>query len=128
MFGDVAAFSSFSTNDVAAAKKFYGDDLGIELSEDEMGSVALHFANGHRVFIYPKEDHVPASFTVLNFPVDNLEKAVDFLASKGVTFERYEGADDKGIHRDDFGPAIAWFKDPAGNFISVLSDLQDRPG
>ena len=127
MFGDVAAFSSFSTNDVAAAKKFYGDDLGIKVSDEMMG-LALHFANDHRVFIYTKEDHVPATFTVLNFPVNDIEKAVDFLAAKGVTFERYEGADDKGIHRDDQGPAIAWFKDPAGNFLSVLSDVENQSG
>jgi len=127
MFGDVAAFSSFSTNDIAAAKKFYGDDLGIKVSDEMMG-LALHFANGHRVFIYPKEDHVPATYTVLNFTVNDLERAVDALAAKGVMFERYEGADDRGIHRDDQGPAIAWFKDPAGNFVSVLSDLQDRSG
>ena len=127
MFGDVAAFSSFSTNDIAAAKRFYGDDLGIKVSDEMMG-LALRFANGHSVFIYPKDDHAPSTYTVLNFPVDDIEKAVDALTAKGVTFERDEGADDKGIHRDDFGPAIAWFKDPAGNFISVLSDLQDRPG
>ena len=127
MFEDVSAFSGFSTNDIAAAKKFYGDDLGIEVSDEMMG-LALRFPNGHRVFIYPKEDHVPATYTVLNFPVDDIEKAVDALTAKGVTFERYEGADDKGIHRDDFGPAIAWFKDPAGNFLSVLSDVENRSG
>jgi predicted enzyme related to lactoylglutathione lyase len=126
MFGDVAAFSSFSTNDVAAAKKFYGDDLGINVSDEMMG-LELRFANGHRVYIYPKEDHVPATYTVLNFPVNDIEKAVAALAAKGVTFESYEGADDKGIHRDDQGPAIAWFKDPAGNFVSILSELEDRP-
>ncbi len=127
MFGSVQAFSGFSTNDIAAAKKFYGDDLGIKVSDDMMGLV-LHFENGHRVFIYPKEDHEPATYTVLNFPVDNIEKAVAFLAAKGVAFERYEGADDRGIHRDDHGPAIAWFKDPAGNFLSVLSDVENQSG
>lgn len=121
MFGDVAAFSGFSVNDIPAAKKFYGDGLGLKVTE-EMSGLVLHLATGGRVFVYPKDDHVPATFTILNFPVDDIEKTVDQLAERGVTFERYQGADAKGIHRGDEGPAIAWFKDPAGNFLSVLKD------
>lgn len=121
MFGDVAAFSGFLVNDIPAAKEFYGDGLGLKVTE-EMSGLVLHLATGGRVFVYPKDDHVPATFTILNFPVDNIERAVDQLAERGVTFERYQGADAKGIHRGDEGPAIAWFKDPAGNFLSVLKD------
>jgi predicted enzyme related to lactoylglutathione lyase len=115
------AFSGFSTNDIPAARTFYADVLGLEVSED-MGLLNLKFAGGGRGIIYPKPNHEPASFTVLNFPVDDIEAAVDGLAAAGVTFERYEGQeqDKRGIARDPQGPAIAWFKDPAGNILSVL--------
>jgi predicted enzyme related to lactoylglutathione lyase len=118
------AFSGYSTNDVSAAKRFYGDTLGLETSES-MGGLGLRFPNGQRVFIYPKPNHEPATFTVLNFPVEDVEAAVDQLAAKGVTFERYPNMhqDAKGIMRSpgpDQGPDIAWFKDPAGNILSVL--------
>jgi catechol 2,3-dioxygenase-like lactoylglutathione lyase family enzyme len=118
------AFSGYSTNDVAAAKRFYRDVLGLATT-DSMGGLGLEFSNGQRVFIYPKPNHEAATFTVLNFPVDDLEAAVDDLTAKGVTFERYPGMDHdaKGIVHSpspDQGPDIAWFKDPAGNILSVL--------
>jgi catechol 2,3-dioxygenase-like lactoylglutathione lyase family enzyme len=123
MLKESKAFTSFSSNDIPAAKRFYGETLGIDVSE-EMGGLALHLGGGHEVFIYPKEDHEPASFTVLNFPVDDVERAVDGLTAAGVRFERYEGeiqTDEKGIARGgDDGPTIAWFKDPTGNILSVL--------
>ena len=119
------AFSSFSVDDVAKAKEFYGRTLEVEVSElPEMGLLQLGIANGGKVVIYPKPDHTPAAFTVLNFPVEDVDKAVDDLTARGVQFERYEGeivTDEKGIARDG-GPAIAWFRDPAGNILSVLED------
>jgi len=120
MFGDVHAFSGFSVDDLPRAKEFYAETLGLEVVEEPAG-LGLQLAGGGRVFVYPKgPDHVPATFTVLNFPVDDIEKAVDELAKRGITFERYPDTDEKGINRGDQGPAIAWFKDPAGNFLSVL--------
>ena len=121
MFKDSKAFSGYSSNDIPAAKQFYGETLGLNVT-DEMGGLGLHLTGGGEVFIYPKEDHVPATFTVLNFPVDDIGAAVDKLAAAGVAFERYDGfdQDEKGIARGDEGPAIAWFKDPAGNILSVL--------
>ncbi len=116
------AFSSFSVNDLAAAKEFYGQTLGIEVSEDEMG-LTLKIAGGNNIFIYPKDDHAPATFTVLNFPVDDIDAAVNGLKSKGVTLEHNEMTNEDGIARGiaaNMGPDIAWFKDPAGNFLSVL--------
>lgn len=126
MFRDTHAFSGFSVNDVQKARKFYSQTLGLEVSEvPEMQELLeLHLAGGAKVLIYPKPDHRPATFTILNFPVDNIEKAVDDLAKRGVRFERYEGemeTDEKGIFRGG-GPLIAWFKDPAGNILSVLED------
>ena len=120
MFGDSRAFSGFSTNDIAKAKEFYGKTLGLEVTE-ENGMLTLHLAGGGSVLIYGKDDHAPASFTVLNFPVDNVDQAVDGLTKAGVSFERYEGfdQDERGIMRDN-GPSIAWFKDPAGNILAVL--------
>jgi predicted enzyme related to lactoylglutathione lyase len=120
MFGKTHAFSSFSVSDIPAAKDFYGKTLGVEVDEMEGMGLNLKFPNGGRVFVYPKDDHSPATFTVLNFPVEDLEQAVDQLAGKGIKFEQYEGTDAKGINRGDEGPAIAWFKDPFGNFLSVL--------
>ena len=114
------AFSGFSTNDIAAARAFYADTLGVDVSE-ENGMLTLRLAGGGRVLIYPKPNHEPATFTVLNFPVDDIEATVDRLIAAGVAFERYLGAnqDERGINRDQ-GPAIAWFQDPAGNILSVL--------
>ncbi len=118
------AFSGFSVDDTARAREFYSESLGLEVTEAN-GMLTLHLAGGGRVLLYPKEDHQPASFTVLNLPVADIDAAVDELAAAGVTFERYEGVphDDKGIVRPpkpEYGPPIAWFKDPAGNILSVL--------
>lgn len=121
------AFSTFSADDIEKAKDFYGQVLGINVS-DEMEGLALRFNDGQNVFIYPKPDHQPATFTVLNFPVDDISSAVDKLIGKGVKFERFEGdikTDEQGIFwgkRENKGPNIAWFKDPAGNFLSVIED------
>lgn len=125
MFRDTKAFSSFSADDLAKATQFYGQTLGLSVSEKKEG-LELQIAGGGQVFIYPKPNHEPATFTVLNFPVDDIEKAVDELTASGVRFESYEGemkTDEKGIFRGasrDEGPDIAWFKDPAGNILSVL--------
>ena len=127
MFKDTKAFSSFSADDLKKAKEFYGQTLGLEVSETKEG-LGLHIAGGGQVFIYPKPNHEPASFTVLNFPVDDIEKAVDELTARGVRFESYEGemkTDEKGIFRGASrgeGPDIAWFKDPAGNILSVVGE------
>jgi len=121
MFKHSAAFSTFSVDDVPRAKQFYVDSLGLSVSE-EMGGLRLHLPDGVEVFVYPKPDHKPANFTVLNFIVDDIDVAVEELTNSGVKFEHYEGAlqtDDKGIFRGN-GPTIAWFKDPAGNILSVL--------
>ena len=120
MFRSSHAFSGFSTDDITKAREFYSGTLGLEVSE-ENGMLTLRLAGGGRVLIYPKPNHEPASFTVLNFPVDDIEPAVDALTKAGVVFERYEGAnqDERGINRDQ-GPPIAWFKDPAGNVLAVL--------
>ncbi|GGT98492.1 VOC family protein [Streptomyces coeruleorubidus] len=122
MFGTTKAYSGFSVNDIEAARKFYGDTLGIRVSE-EHGMLILHIAGGRDILVYPKEDHTPATYTILNFPVDDIEAAVDELSRKGVRFERYDHlkADDKGIFRGG-GPLIAWFTDPAGNVLSVLQE------
>ena len=121
MFKDTKAFSSFSANDLDQAKAFYGKKLGLEVSQTPEG-LDVRLAGGGQVFIYPKPNHEPASFTVLNFIVEDIDQAVDRLTSLGVRFEQYEGeikTDEKGIHRNA-GPKIAWFKDPAGNILSVL--------
>ncbi|MGW2214401.1 VOC family protein [Nonomuraea sp. NPDC001684] len=122
MFGKTKAFSGFSVNDLAAAKAFYGDTLGLAVSESN-GLLTLHIAGGTDILVYPKPDHVPATFTILNFPVDDIEQAVDALAARGVHFQRYDQlkTDEKGIFRGG-GPLIAWFTDPAGNVLSVLQD------
>ena len=121
MFNKTKAFSGFAVDDIAAAKKFYGETLGLDVSE-EYGMLTLHIDQGGDIMIYPKEDHTPATFTILNFPVVDVDQAVDQLSERGVTFERYEGfeQDEKGVARGDEGPAIAWFTDPAGNILSVL--------
>jgi catechol 2,3-dioxygenase-like lactoylglutathione lyase family enzyme len=122
MFGSTKAFSGFSVDDIAAAKAFYGETLGLRVSEQN-GLLTLHLAGDRDIIVYPKPDHVPATFTILNFPVPDIEAAVDELAGKGVRFERYDHlkADDKGIFRGG-GPLIAWFTDPAGNVLSVLQE------
>ena len=122
MVSNCEAFSTFSTNDMAKTKKFYGEVLGVKLKENSMGLLELDPEHCN-VLIYPKEDHTPAEFTVLNFYVPDIEKQVDELSSKGVQFEIYEGrlkTNEKGIHRETDGPAIAWFKDPAGNILSLI--------
>lgn len=118
-------FSSFSVNDLPKAKDFYGNLLGLKISENDMG--LLEIKNGDaRVLIYPKPNHHPADFTVLNIPVEDIDKAVDELNGKGVKFEQYDGeiqTDEKGISRSrKGGPNVAWFKDPAGNILSVLQE------
>lgn len=129
MFRDAKAFSSFSVDDTANVKAFYADTLGLNVTEQQEG-LGLQLAGGGSVFIYPKgESHSPATFTVLNFPVADIDAAVDALAQKGVRFERYEGMnqDEKGIARSDgaagSGPNIAWFTDPAGNILSVMDEM-----
>ena len=123
MFKDSHAFSGFSTDDIPKAKEFYQGTLGLDVTE-ENGMLTLTFPGGQTVLIYPKGDaHQPATFTVLNFPVDDIEAAVDGLVAAGVTFERYAemaNQDERGIARDEYGPPIAWFTDPAGNILSVL--------
>ena len=120
MLQNAPAFSGFSTSDLEGAKDFYGNVLGLEVSE-ENGLLDLKLGGGTSVLVYPKENHEPATFTVLNFPVDDVEKAVDELTGRGVRFEKYDGfpQDEKGIMRGE-GPDIAWFKDPSGNILSVL--------
>lgn len=115
------AFSGFSTDDIPRARKFYGTTLGLDVTE-ENGMLSLKFPGGHTVVVYPKDDHQPATFTVLNLEVADIDAAVDGLAESGVTFERYgetANQDERGIARE-YGPPIAWFKDPAGNILSVI--------
>ena len=121
MLADSKAFSGFAVPDVAEARQFYGETLGLRVSE-EHGMLQLHLAGGRDVIVYPKPDHTPASYTILNFPVDDVEATVDALTGRGVRFERYQGSDqdDKGIQRGG-GPLIAWFKDPAGNVLSIIA-------
>jgi predicted enzyme related to lactoylglutathione lyase len=122
MFKQTKAFSSFSVSDMKRAKEFYGETLGLEVSESN-GLLTLNVAGGTRIMIYPKPNHAAATFTILNFPVGDVEKTVDELTKRGVRFEQYEGdikTDAKGISRGAMGPPIAWFKDPAGNILSVL--------
>ncbi|HKZ19934.1 MAG TPA: VOC family protein [Acidimicrobiia bacterium] len=124
MFANTKAFSGFAVPNLKEAEKFYGDTLGIDISKGEMGDLVLNLTGGRDTFIYEKPDFEPATYTILNFVVDDVDRAVDQLSQKGVKFERYEGfdQDEKGIARGDQGPAIAWFKDPAGNILSVLED------
>ena len=121
MFDASKAFSGFSVDDIAAAKSFYGDTIGLDVSE-EHGLLWLRIGQGSGVLVYPKPDHTPAAFTILNFAVADIDEAVDELTKRGVRFVRYEGfeQDEKGIHRGDEGPPIAWFTDPAGNVLAVL--------
>jgi predicted enzyme related to lactoylglutathione lyase len=123
MLGQSRAFSGFAVDDLGAAQRFYGETLGVstEVLDEENGVMQLNLAGDRNTIIYQKPDFVPATYTVLNFPVDDIDATVDGLASRGVAFERYDGMeqDDKGIARGP-GPEIAWFKDPAGNVLSVL--------
>jgi catechol 2,3-dioxygenase-like lactoylglutathione lyase family enzyme len=124
MFKVTKAFPSFSVDDLKKAKRFYGDTLGLEVAEKTEG-LEIHADGGTEVFIYPKDNHKPATYTILNFPVDDIETANDELRKLGVQFEHYEGelkTDKKGIHRENGGPNIAWFKDPAGNILSILEE------
>jgi catechol 2,3-dioxygenase-like lactoylglutathione lyase family enzyme len=121
MFRESHGFAGFSSNDLPKSREFYAKTLGLEVTE-EMGNLTLHLGGGSTVIIYPKPNHQPATFTVLNFPVKDIDKAVDSLAKAGIRLERYEGfkQDPRGIMREAGSPAIAWFKDPAGNILSVL--------
>jgi len=128
MFKNTPAFSGFSVNDLKKAKEFYGEVLGIVIEKDGMG-LKLKLFGGHIIFIYEKPDHKPASYTILNFVVTNIDESVDEMIEKGVQFEHYDSdqmkTDEKGIARGrsiNKGPDIAWFKDPAGNFLSVLQE------
>ena len=124
MFKDTKAFSGFSVNDLDAAKSFYSQTLGLDVDVEPAG-LSLKILGGNPIFIYPKDNHIPATYTILNFPVDDIDQAVDELTRKGVTFEHYNGMTDaKGVARGlskKQGPDIAWFKDPAGNILSVLN-------
>jgi predicted enzyme related to lactoylglutathione lyase len=123
MFADSKAFSGFSVSDLGKARQFYGETLGIRTSE-RGGLLILHLAGDRDTLVYPRPDHTPATYTILNFPVDDIDQAVDELTARGVHFERYPGMDQdaKGISRSGDGPLIAWFTDPAGNILAVLQD------
>ena len=122
MFEHTKAISGFSADDIPRARQFYGETLGLKVTEAN-GLLTLHIAGDRPTIVYPKPDHTPAAFTILNFPVDDIDDAVDALVARGVEFERYEGMeqDEKGIMRAG-GPYIAWFRDPAGNILSVLQE------
>ncbi len=128
MLKESRAFSGFSVNDLASAEEFYGNVLGIETVRDQMG-LQLKITGGNPIFVYQKPDHTPASYTILNFPVANIDQTIDELTAKGVVFEHYDNMpaeqDEKEVLRGEAdagtGPDIAWFKDPAGNVLSVLS-------
>lgn len=126
MFTDSQAFSGFAVDDTEAAKRFYGETLGLRVSEEDMGLLGLHLGSGATVLIYPKEGHTPAEFTILNFPVADVGAAADGLTAAGVTLERYPQMgepDEHGVYRAlGGGPDIAWFRDPAGNVLSILED------
>lgn len=125
MLKDSKAFSGFSVNDLEAAKKFYGETLGVEVEDGPM-VLKIKLGSGTVIFVYSKDNHVPATYTILNFPVDDIDQAVEELKGKGIVFEQYENmTDEKGIARgisQNRGPDIAWFKDPAGNILSVLHE------
>jgi catechol 2,3-dioxygenase-like lactoylglutathione lyase family enzyme len=125
MFANTKAYSGFAVDDLRKAQEFYGETLGLELSvvDEENGLMALHLAGDRETLVYRKPDFTPATYTILNFQVDDVEQAVDELVARGVEFESYDGfdQDDKGIARG-MGPGIAWFKDPAGNILSVLQE------
>ena len=120
MLGESKAFSGFAVDDIEAARGFYGDTLGLTVTE-ENGMLTLQLAGDRPTLIYPKDDHEPATYTILNFPVDDIDAAAEGLMERGVALEIYEGApqDEKGIMRE-YGPPIAWFRDPAGNILSII--------
>ncbi|MBA2597621.1 MAG: VOC family protein [Chloroflexia bacterium] len=122
MLENSKAFSGFAVDDLAKAQAFYGETLGLNTSEAN-GLVTLHLAGGRDTLVYPKEDHTPATYTILNFPVADVEATVDALLARGVRFERYDGMeqDEKGVSHGE-GPLIAWFTDPAGNILSIIQD------
>lgn len=126
MFADTKAFSGFAVDDLERARAFYGETLGLRTSvlDEENGLMVLHLADDRDTFVYRKPDFEPATYTILNFQVDDVDQAVDELSGRGVHFERYDGfgQDAKGIARD-MGPDIAWFKDPAGNILAVLAQM-----
>ena len=125
MFADTKAFSGFAVDDLQRAQEFYGETLGVKTTvvDEDNGLMSLHLAGDRDTFVYVKPDHTPATYTILNFQVDDVERAVDELTGRGVSFERYDGfeQDEKGIARGQ-GPDIAWFKDPAGNILAVLGE------
>jgi catechol 2,3-dioxygenase-like lactoylglutathione lyase family enzyme len=122
MFKHTKAFSGFAVDDLDAAREFYGSVLGLEVTTNEMGILTLHLAGDRPTLVYPKPDFEPATYTILNFPVEDIDAAVDALSERGVAFELYDGfgQDERGISRNAGGPPIAWFRDPAGNILSVL--------
>jgi catechol 2,3-dioxygenase-like lactoylglutathione lyase family enzyme len=122
MFADTKAYSGIAVNDLQQAREFYGETLGLKTSE-EYGLMWLHLAGGRDTLVYQQPDATPASYTILNFEVDDIDEAVDALAARGVRFERYDDSvqDDRGVFREE-GPYIAWFKDPSGNVLSVLQE------
>ncbi|MBG6053780.1 catechol 2,3-dioxygenase-like lactoylglutathione lyase family enzyme [Salinibacterium sp. CAN_S4] len=126
MFTDSAAFSGFSVDDIDAARIFYRDILELDVSDNSMGFLTIHLPTGGVILVYPKPDHVPATFTILNFPVADIDAAVDALNARGVVTKIYDGfTDERGISRPNdptFGPPICWFRDPAGNVLAVLVD------
>ena len=128
MLGDTKAMNSFAVDDVQKAREFYGETLGLDASvlDEGPGLMQLRLSGDRDTFVYQKDDHTPATYTILNFAVDDIDAAVDELASRGVSFERYEGfdQDEKGIARGE-GPNIAWFKDPAGNVLAVLENSDE---
>ena len=123
MFANTHAFSSFAVDDIETARSFYGETLGLTVSDGPMGVLSLDLAGGRSTMVYPRPDFAPATYTVLNFPVDDVEATVDGLTERGVAFEHYEGTptqtDAKGVFRGG-GPLIAWFTDPSGNVLSVI--------
>ncbi|MDI9914157.1 VOC family protein [Rhodococcus sp. IEGM 1379] len=123
MLGATKAISGFSVDDIAAAKKFYSETLGLKVTDEEMGIIRLHLAGGTEILVYPKPNHEPATYTILNFLVDDIDGAVDKLTARGVEFSKYDGfpQEENGVMRGN-GPDIAWFTDPAGNVISVLKE------
>lgn len=126
MLKNSKAFSGFSVKDIDEAAKFYGETLGLDVEVNDMG-MTINIAGGNHLFVYPKEDHEPATFTILNFPVDDIDKAADELIAKGIVFEKYDGfgQDERGVAHAKSpkdGPSIAWFKDPSGNILSILTN------
>ena len=124
MFEHTKAFGGFSVDDIEAARRFYGETLGVRVSAQDNGLLTLHLGGGAETIVYPKPNHVPAAFTILNFPVPDIDAAVEELAARGVELERYDGfpQDERGIQRGPGTPPIGWFKDPAGNILAVLQE------